>query len=326
MPASNVSWAPPLTRFQTLWPGQFGVPGTDNTRGERLHCTGKVLYVDPNFPGTSDQRDGTDPSAPLTTVQAAIDLCTDYAGDVIVVMQNANWDYAGGTVYTTGITEEVMLDKAGVRLVGLSPGNFGVPWTPASNGGTCITVEAMDCCIEGFAFWQGAYAGCDAIYAEWDGATMFGENLVVRYCSFLDTVDKAIQIEYGWYNDIHHNLFYECDEHAIFVDPGGSGTAYNTIHDNVFHDCAVAMALQNCDGTHIYGNSIYNTNAQGAGAATDEGIDTTGGTGNQIYNNYFSCLLPVPAAGDWNDLNTAAASDAWINNHCMDGDTVTNPT
>ena len=50
MPATNVQWPIPLIRFPTLWPGQMGVEGTDNDRGERAHCTGEVFYVDPNFP------------------------------------------------------------------------------------------------------------------------------------------------------------------------------------------------------------------------------------------------------------------------------------
>jgi len=63
-----------------------------------------------------------------------------------------------------------------------------------------------------------------------------------------------------------------------------------------------------------------------ADMSTDEGIDTTGGQDNQVFDNYFSCLLPVPANGDLDDLCSAAASDSWLNCHCLDGDTVTNPT
>jgi hypothetical protein len=55
------------------------------------------------------------------------------------------------------------------------------------------------------------------------------------------------------------------------------------------------------------------------------GITTATGEENQVFNNYFSCQLPV-GAGDYNDLNTAAATDAWIGNHCMNGDATGNPT
>jgi hypothetical protein len=327
MPGANVNWPVPLQRLNPWYPGQFGVPGTDNVTGLRLNCTGKILYVDPNFPGTSDQRDGTDPTSPLTTIQAAVGKCVDYAGDVIVVMQNGAWTYASGTAYTTGITEEVTLNKAGVRLVGVSPGGIGVPWSPASDRGTCLTVTAMDCLVEGFVFTEGAYSGCDAIYAEWDGATAWGENLVVRNCVFDDTVDAAIQLEYTWYCEVHHNWFVECDTYGVYIDPAGSGIAYCEIHHNWLLDCGTAnLSLAGADRCKVHHNNIFSSNAQAGAAATNEGINTTGGSYNLVEHNTLSCLLPVPANGDYNDLNTAAATDAWVQNYCIDGPSVANPT
>jgi hypothetical protein len=327
MTGADVNFHIPLMRLNPWYPGQFGVEGAWTDTGLRSHCTGTVFYVSPNHPGASDSRDGTDPNDPLLTVATAIARCESYRGDVIAVMHHADWPYSAGTPYPTGIYEEVTLDKHGVRLMGLSNSSVGVPWTPASDAGTCITVAALDCVIEGFAFDEGAYTGCDAIYCEWDGATLWGENLTVRNCLFTDTVDTAIQLEYSWYCDIHHNYFHENDVVAIMVDVAGSGVDYTQIHDNVFHDCALAMSLLGgCDDAMIWNNSIYNANAQSGAAAANEGINTTGGRQNQVFNNYFSCLLPVPANGDWNDLNTAAATDAWIGNHCMNGLATTNPT
>jgi hypothetical protein len=86
------------------------------------------------------------------------------------------------------------------------------------------------------------------------------------------------------------------------------------------------MSLVECDFCHVWGNSIYNSTAQGAALATDMGITTATGDENQIFDNYFSCVLPAAANGDWDDLNTGVASDAWINNHCTDGMAVTTPT
>ena len=328
MTGTYVNWPPPLTRLNPFYPGQFGVPGTDSETGLRLHCEGTVFYVDPNHVDTNDQRDGTNPTAPLTTIATALTKCQAYRGDVIVVMANNSWQYGDAADgRTTAIAEEVTIDVPGVRIIGLSQSGMGVYWTPASDGGTCITVAAIDVTIEGFVFTEGAYTGCDAIYCEWDGATLYGENLTVRNCVFDDTVDTAIQLEYAWYNHIHNCVFWECDEYGIYVDAGGSGTEYTYIHDNIFHNCDVAIALLGgCDHNHVKSNQIYNSNAVGAAAAANEGINTTGGARNMVCDNWFSCLLPVPANGDWDDLNTASATDAWVNNHCMDGDNVTNPT
>ncbi len=318
----------------------MGVPGTDDNRGARLHPTGQVFYVDPNFPGASDARDGFEPTDPLLTVAAALSRCQPHRGDTIMVGANSAWYYAqggsgiAGAQYTTNIAEEVEITVAGVRLVGLQNSPLGVMWMPISNGGTCITVSAVDVIIEGFVFTEGpVLTGCDAIYCEWNGTTLFGENLTVRNCYFDDTVDTAIQLEFSWYCDIHHNVFMQCDEYGIFVDVNGSAISFATIHDNTFHDCDVAVSLLGgCDDNQLWKNRFYNGNAQAGGvAATDEGLNTTGGNRNMVFDNWFSCLLPAPANGDWDDFNSCDAAapndtDAWINNHCMNGLATTNPT
>lgn len=330
MPGTNVMWPLPLTRLNPWYPGQFGVPGTANETGLRQHSTGAIFYVDPNFPGVSDGRDGTDPNSPLLTVATALTKCQPYRGDVIAVMANNSWQYGDATDgYATAISEEVTVDVPGVKIVGVAPSGMGVYWYPASNAGIQITVAAIDVTIEGFVFSEGpTYAGCNPIYCEWDGATLYGENLTVRHCVFDDTVDNAIQLEYAWYCNIHHNMFWQCDVYGIYVDVAGSGVAYCDIHHNTFYDCdtAAISLLGGCDDNVVRSNRIYNRNAQGAAAAANEGINTTGGTRNMVTDNWFSCLLPVPANGDWDDLNTAAATDAWVGNHCMNGPTVTNPT
>lgn len=329
MPATNVPWPAPLQRLTPWYPGVLGVPGTDSERGLRMHSSGVVFYVDPNYPGTSDARDGTDPDCPFTTVAAALAKCMPYRGDTIAVMSNNAWQYGSAAdLYRTPVAENVTVDVPGVRIVGVSQSSStGVVWTPATNGGTCITVTAIDVMVEGFLFTQGAMTGCNAIAAVWNGTTAWGDNLTVRNCVFDDTVDIAISLDYVWYAHIHDNEFLDCDNTGIDVVAPGSGAAWLTIHNNIFHNVATcAMDLNNTDDSHVFHNAIYNAAAQSGAAATDEGIITTGGGTNQVYDNFFSCLLPVPAVGDYNDLNTAAATDAWINNHCMNGDATTNPT
>lgn len=327
MPASNVPWAVPLQRLTPWYPGVLGVRGTDSERGLRLHSSGAVFYVDPNYPGVSDLRDGTDPDNPLATVAAALTKCQPFRGDVIAVMSNNAWRYGEPLdLYNLPISENVVVNVPGVRIVGVnSSSSTGVVWTPASNGGTCITVNALDVMIEGFLFSEGSFAGCNAIAGIWNGVTAHGDNLTVRNCMFDDTVDTAISLDYIWYANIHDNTFWECDAYGIYIVQPGSGAAYLTIHNNVFHNVATcAMSLVESTRSHVFNNSIYNSHAATPVAATDEGITTTAGGQNQVFDNYFSCpLAAVP--GGWADLCSSAASDAWINNHCMTGETITNP-
>ena len=89
------------------------------------------------------------------------------------------------------------------------------------------------------------------------------------------------------------------------------------------------MALDGVDNSHIYNNSLFSANAQGGAVATDEGIDLNG-EANQVFDNYFSCLLPAAANGDWNDYNSSDSAvgdtNSWIGNHLLNGLAVTNPT
>ena len=325
MPGANVNWGAVLTRLNPWYPGQMGVPGTDTDTGLRLNSTGKVFYVDPNFPGAVDGRDGTNPTAPLLTVADALTKVKPQRGDVIVVGSNDYWQYAPGgegvsTDYITPISEEVTIPytASGVRIIGLSNGTMGTMWQPISNGGTCITVNAIDVIIEGFMFTDGDYAGCDAISSEWNGTTLFGENLTVRHCTFDDTVDTAIALEWSWYCDIHNNVFWQCDDYGIYVDVGGSAIAYATIHDNIFHECDVAMSLLGgCVDNHIYGNAIF-----GDGGGTNNFIDLTGGGGNLVSRNTMSCTL----GAEYNTTCSDATSGSWIHNLLENGPTVANPT
>ena len=347
MPSTNVNWPPPLTRFPTLWPGQFGVPGTDHDRGERMHCTGEVFYVDPNFPGVSDRRDGTSPLNPLRTVAAALTKVQPQRGDVIVVMGNDYWDYAPGgegvsTDYILPISEEVTIPytASGVRIVGASPSGLGVMWQPASNAGICITNYAIDVTIEGFLFTDGDYTGCTGIYSPWNGATLFGENLTVRHCTFDDSVTTGIWLEWSWYNDIHDNVFL-CGLYGVYCDPEGSGIAYSRICNNWFMNCGAglggAIYVPGASRCKIAHNQIYNIYAQSGAAATNEGI-CTGDPGtpvigryNLVHHNTMSCALPGGGAGDYDDFNEAddappnPQTDAWIQNYCMNGPSTTIP-
>ena len=313
----------PLTRLNPWFPGQFGVAGTSNKVGLRMHCTGAVYYVDPNYPGVTDQREGTDPEYPLATIQAAVDKCV--RGDVVAVMENDAWQYASGLVYPLPIQESVVVNSPGISILGYARSSgLGVVWQPGAALETGLTVDAIDVRVAGFAF--DAPLGGNGISAVWNGTTVWGENLIVEDCFFSNRIDIAIQLEFAWNCWIQRCVFQQCDSHGIYVDPAGSGAAYLHILENQFHDCAVAMALRGVDNSEILHNRIFNSKAQGGGAATNEGIDTTAGLNNLVADNWFSCLLPVPANGDWNDLNTGAASDAWIGNHCLDGMAVTTPT
>ena len=330
MPATRVESVWPVTRTPTITPPQFGVSGTGRTTGLRNSTEAQVFFVNPNFPGAVDTRDGTEPTAPFATVAAALAACQDFRGDIIVVSPNDAWQYGPlTTTQNTAILESVTVTVHGVSIIGAAASSsIGVSWGPAADDGTCITVHASDVLIEGFVFSGqiGTLTGANGIFVEWDGVTLWGDTCTIQHCTFDDAIDTAIQFEFSWHSNIIDCYFDQCDEYGIFVDTAGSGAANLQILDCTFIDVGTgAMTLEDTDDSVVQGCKIFNANAQGGGAATDEGLITTGGSNNMIVDNYFSCLLPV-GVGDINDLCTGAASDAWVGNHCQNGLVVATPT
>ena len=334
MPASNVRLQAPLVRLKTLYPGQFGVAGSDVSLGLRLGTTGKVIYVDPNYIGVTDDSDGTDPECPLASIQAAVNKCTDFAGDVILVMHNDSWLFGPRTTArNTPIAENVIVNKHGISIVGVAQSSsVGVPWRPATAGGVACTVNALDVLIEGFAFCEslvGAGAGT-GISVVWNGTTAWGDNFSVRHCYFGDDLDNGILLDYVWNSVFEDCEFQSMGAYGIYCDPAGSAPASLTIRRNWFYECGLgaggAIYIPEANGCLIADNWVYNGNAQSAVAATNEGIYTGLGADNIVANNWLSCLRPVPANGDYDDFCSGSGSDAWLNCHCLDGDAVTTPT
>lgn len=317
----------PLVRQPHVLPGLYGVPGTDERTGLRTHSTGAVFYVDPNYPGASDNRDGTLPTDPLLTVAAALTKCQPFRGDTILVGANDNWPEGAHTSdYLTPVQEAVVVTVPGVRIVGAHPSSpAGVPWMPPTAGGPCITVYALDILIEGFAFVGGAVGGT-AIYAEWGGVIPHADNLVVRHCYFDRDMDLGIQLEFVWGADIHDNVFQACDTYGIYVDTAGAGIDHCLIHDNVFLDVGTcALNLEDADDCEVFGNRIFNTAAATGGLASlNTMINLTGGFTNLVHHNVLSCRLGA-ALGQYDDANGAGTNDAWIQNFCMNGPNVLNP-
>jgi len=319
MPSSNISYPPPLIRFKTLFPGQFGVPGTDADTGLRTDTNAIILYVDRNHVDANDNRDGTDPTSPLATVQAAVNKCRQYMNDTIVVMHNSYWyDTSAAYARKLPVQEDVIVNTPGIRIVGLAPSStLGVPWLPGTTGGTCITVNAFDVVIEGFNFMDTAGNNATGIHAVWDGTAVWGDAMTVRHCYFNTNLDYGIQVNFSYYTDIHHNYFQGINVAAIHEVAGGNESDYIAIHDNWFSYCVAAINLPSVDGAHIYNNTIH-----GDPTGTNNYINLTSGADNAVHHNVLNCSL----GAQFNLTCSDATSGSWIQNYLLNGPNVAPPT
>ncbi len=323
MPASDVRALYPLTRLPPWYPSQFGVPHTGADTGLRHSCEGTVFYVDPNHVDANDDRDGTEPTAPLATVAAAIGKCEAYKGDVILVMANNAGPYNDPTQgRALAVAEAVTVNVPGISIVGVAPSSLGVYWR-VPTGDVGIAVNVTDVVIEGFAF-LGEGTGETAIQANW-GTAVYGDNVTVRHCSFDSDLQVGIDLIFSWYADIHDCLF-DGTEYGIYNALLDDDAGYARIYRNWFYDCRTsAIWLPDGDRCFIHDNFLYNADAQAGLAAANCFINTDVGSRNLVTRNVLGCLLPGPGNGDYDDTCSAGATDAWVQNFCIDGPTTGNP-
>ena len=278
---------------------------------------GYNIFVDQNNDNASDSNSGFDANYPLSTIQQGVDNARAMSGDTIFVLQNDGWTYGEGT--GDNIEENVIIphDKPGLQLLGVCPGSMGVNWSPTGTASFALTIEAIDTRVDGFNFWGNG----DGIYSYWNSTSgTYGENTVINNCTFAESLNTGIQLEYTWYVTIANCHFNELDSYGIAVSTSGSGIAYAKIYDNWFQECNIAMALGDTDDSNIYNNRIYNSDAMTSGSGDAAGLITSSGTSNIISDNYFSCLLC-----NWDNFNSSNSSDAWINNHVIDGNPTSRP-
>jgi hypothetical protein len=150
----------PLTRAKPFYPGQWGIPGSDNSLGLRTRPQSCVYYVDQNYATANDNNDGTDPEYPLLTITAALTRCVSGRGDVIVVMPG---DYQ----------ENLVVTKNYIHMVGALQGAYARP-DVGGDSDYAIIVHA-----------QGFYAEHIRFYGDSeDGVLQQGNGYTYKDCVF----------------------------------------------------------------------------------------------------------------------------------------------
>ena len=172
----------PQIRQATLYPGQMGVWGSDVPRGLRWGSAGIVLYVNNIHPEGHDDNDGTNPEAPLETIQQAVDNLAGWetrytaagslsgVGSVIVV---APGTYNEDVTVTRGTAPDYC------TIMGGGNGKYPVIWGPAD--GDCLAISAYGWRVEGIHFQPGdSGAGVNLTRPAGAGA----EGTVIWECFF----------------------------------------------------------------------------------------------------------------------------------------------
>ena len=116
--------------------------------------TGSIFFVD-SVTGTNGVGYGQNPDAPVATIDYAVGLCTASKGDIIYVLP-------GHAEAITAATS-LVVDVAGVRIVGLGVGRLRPTLTFTTVATATISVTAANCSLENLvmkaAFTDGITVG-----------------------------------------------------------------------------------------------------------------------------------------------------------------------
>lgn len=287
----------PLVRLNPFYPGQMGVDGSDVPRGLRWGSTGIVLFVDPDHNDAGDAHDGTNPEAPLETIQQAITTLTAHqtaqgvslSGSVIVL---------GGMAYT----ETVIIPAAAPNycsIVGGGPSSHRPTWASGAAAENCLTVQSEGWTISGVEFNCPASAAGIRV----EEHTVNGTNAyktIISECVFDGLWSGLYGVEfYGSPHRIQilNNWFIEMNQGnddafcIMITNTGvGPGNPYQcAIVGNRFSDSD--NYIGNLDSVRGFNVSLFQGNVfeEGVLLTPDIYLDLRGGSRgyNIVTGNYF---------------------------------------
>lgn len=269
--------------------------GTDGARSQGPNRP-NIFFVDPTTGYTGV--DGRDPRRPLSTLQAAIDLCERLRGDIIVVARGGH-----------DVTEAIDVNKRGITIVadsyGGSRNNMDEHWFLANASYTTGPVLEIT-------------QGCRIIGLNFESRFTTGPS--VRATGDVLTGDSAFYVEmiecsfHGWgigYDGFEFRggslgAIRRCTFDAIansgcgiaFRGSGGNNPVRNVIEGCLFTNCQDGIAVRSATPQDIIigpGNIFKDM----AGSA----INSNGGAGDAfVIGNYFEV-----ADDDAHDMTDMAA-------------------
>lgn len=207
----------PLVRLPPWYPGQMGVPGSDNSLGLRTAPTAKVLYVDYNHPDASDDHDGTNPDHPLSTVQEAVDKLENNFDVIRVRSINSSGDSVVTPDYATG--------PSYVTIEGVGPSRYGVYWQSEAADEIALDMRAVGWVVRGFRFGGQASAACIELRHTDSGANDIAIRTIIEDCYFDGlTTGLAGIITHGcydvWIKDCTFSLWHNAGGTAAAINIG----------------------------------------------------------------------------------------------------------
>jgi len=187
----------PIIKHTPFYPGIWGIPGSDSALGIRTLPQGRVFYVDSEYTTRNDNNEGTDPNAPLATLEEAYSRTIADQNDVVVLVERqTGYALSAPLVWSNRYTHLV---GACIPLNGLGQ-RCRVTGSDTLDLLNLVTFNGDGCWVKNIQFYNGADAAQDS------GAVV----LTGDRCRFDDV----------WFNGINHaaNVGSRADVYSLKMD------------------------------------------------------------------------------------------------------------
>ncbi len=250
---------------------------------DKSFVTGSVFWVNSST-GTDGAGYGRNPDAPVATIDYAVGLCTDNAGDVIFVAPG----HAENIVSATGL----VCDIAGVSIIGLGRGSKQPKLSLITAAGATVSITAVNVTIENIwlysNFTNGVTAGV-TIAATADGFILDGLKFTeaTNDKEFLIGISIAAATTDGVIRNCRYMGIAGGTTSSIIVAAGAADNL--VIADNYLHgDCSAAAVK--LDAAAIVDLQVLNNRVINIDAAAGLGIATHNSSTGIMSNNHISNL------------------------------------
>jgi hypothetical protein len=303
----------PLTKLNSFYPGQWGVPGSDAPLGIRSIPQSVTFYVDFDHPAANDANSGTDPENPLSTIQQAVDNLQHNFDQIIV----RSIDPAGENVHTPDYTDTFGY----ISLIGVGDTPYSPYWISPTANLPCLDLNAVGWKISGFRFSPGTTGNCIELHHTDVSGNDIAIRTIIKDCLFDGiTTGRYGIVTHGCYDVwIVNNLFQLFDNAvaggAVCLLVGTTPLAIpyrNHVVGNVFWDSNNG-AIFPCNGSEIKGNVFQPVGfAYPMTLVLQTSVIANPGDDNVVHGNVFP--------GDYSIVGgyRAGAADIYIGNLATD--------
>lgn len=293
----------------------WGIVGTGAEAMQTTHFDHKIFYIDETngYSGV----DGTDPLAPLDSLQELIDRTTALAagtGTREPVLESYDVVYVRGSITEDVVTGDYTQMPGYVSIIGVGNGRYSPAWEGDDASTPSLDLRCVGWRISGFRFYGKTSAACIELRHTDSGANDIAIRTIVDHCYFdgLTTGLRGIE-SHGCYD-----CWFVNDTFALFNN--GANTAVgmevtttplaipyrNHIVNCMFYDSDNG-AIFPMNGSYVYGSMFQKTGyAYTMAQVLNTSTVANPGDDNVVFNCYFTGDFSI--AGGYRP----GAADTWF--------------